>query len=144
MGTVVSIQHAKQKSKRKQRPEQAQQEAPEHYTEEEELESWKLYVRQSWRPVRDVKRGAVGAVFKVAYRDSEQGTDWLKACPIDLVSAALPSTWDAQNLDAATYLTQLFLDYLWRTGLISEQDKNFQHQWSYAARDTLAALLNPA
>lgn len=134
MGTVVSLERAKQ-----QRAEKETQ--PEQYTEEEELESWKLYVRQSWRPVRDVKRGAVGALFKVAYRDSDQGTDWLKVCPIDLISAALPSTWDAQNLKAATYLTQLFFDYLWRTGLISEDDKNFQHQWSYAAKDTLHQLL---
>lgn len=138
MGTVVSFERAKKQQAETQTETQTQ---PAHYTEQEELESWKHYVRQNWRPVRDVKRGAVGALFKVAYRDSDRGTDWLKACPIDLVTAALPSRWDAQNLDAATYLTQLFFDYLWRTGLISEDDKNFQHQWSYTARDTLAAIL---
>jgi len=134
MGTVVNIQRAKE----------AVHEAPERYTEEEELESWKLYVRQSWRPVRDVKRGAVGAVFKVAYRDSDQGTDWLKACPIDLITAALPTKWDAGHLEAATYLTQLFFDYLYRTGLISEADKNFQHEWANAAKETLAGILKRA
>lgn len=140
MGTVVSIEHARQRRAQ----QDAVHEEPEHYTEEEELESWKLYVRQTWRPVRDVKRGAVSAVFKVAYRDSDQGADWLQACPMDLITAALPAQWDARNLEAAACLTELFLRYLYGTGLISEADKRFQQEWLKDAKATLTGLLKRA
>lgn len=111
-------------------------------SEDELVAHWVSYVKRSWRPVRGVKRGAVKAVMRVAYRESDHGREWTKPCPIDLVAAALPREWSQGNLKWATYLSMLLWDYLWRIGEISEADKEFCFTWTYKARDHMQGLLD--
>lgn len=136
MGQVVSMKAFKQAQAVQAEP------APDGFeSEQDAVDQWATYVRRSWRPVRGVKRGAVKAVMRIAWRASDEGKDWMKVVPIDLVMAGLPPRWTAENVHWATYLATLLWDYLWRLGDITEAEKKFAFAWCDKAEQELLDLL---
>jgi hypothetical protein len=111
------------------------------WTEEALVESWSHHVRRVWRPRRGIKRGCLKRIMRTAYRTSGQGADWLAPCPLDLIVVALPDPFGEDNVQAATYLTMLLFDYLWRIDAISAADKEFAFEWCYRAQTHLLQLL---
>lgn len=110
------------------------------WSEEELVEDWSRHVKRSWRPRRGIKRGCIKRVMRTAYREGDQGTDWIKVCPLDLILVALPREYGEDNVEAATYLTMLLFDYLWRIAAISGEDKAFAFEWSRKSEAHLLSI----
>lgn len=111
------------------------------WSEEELVEAWSRHVRSVWRPRTGIKRGCLKRIMRTAYRMSRQGADWLAPCPLDLIVVALPDPFGEDNVRAATYLTMILFDYLWRIGAISAADKDFAFEWCSKSEAHLRQIL---
>lgn len=110
---------------------------PHWRTEQRFVEEFEQYLLQLQPRLRAVPVQAPARVARHAYRHSRRGREWLRASPIDLVCAAMPSQgshWSLGSSEAAVQLVLKFNEFLVVTRRLSPRDAAFADGWTRAAQ----------